>query len=104
MRKCRSSLLVAALICVTVCACGDSPGAGHERITIEELRDKIAGGWAGQMIGVSFGGPTEFRHRESIIPESELPEWDPEMVRGSIRQDDLYVDMTFAQVLDDQGS
>ena len=103
MRKCRSSLLVAALICVTVCACGDSPGAGHERITIEELRDKIAGGWAGQMIGVSFGGPTEFRHRESIIPESELPEWDPEKVRDSIRQDDLYVDMTFAQVLDDKG-
>ena len=55
------------------------------------------------MIGVSFGGPTEFRHRESIIPEGELPEWDPATVADAIRQDDLYVDMTFAQVLDYKG-
>ena len=103
MRKSCSSLLLAVLACAMVCACGDSPGTGYERITIAELRDKIAGGWAGQMIGVSFGGPTEFRHRESIIPESELPEWVPDKVRDSIRQDDLYVDMTFAQVLDDKG-
>ena len=25
------------------------------------LEDMTAGGWAGQMIGVSFGAPTEFR-------------------------------------------
>ena len=37
------------------------------------LRDKIEGGWAGQMIGVSFGAPTEFRsnaqdHRRATSP------------------------------------
>lgn len=72
-------------------------------IPIESLRDKIAGGWAGQMIGVSYGAPTEFRYRNRIIPDGELPRWKPEMVHNSINQDDLYVDMTFAQVLDDKG-
>ena len=68
-----------------------------------ELRDKIEGGWAGQMIGVSYGAPTEFRYRERVIPEGELPEWTPDKVNNSLGQDDLYVDMTFAKVLDDKG-
>jgi hypothetical protein len=55
------------------------------------------------MIGVSYGAPTEFRYRDSIIPEAKLPKWAPENVRNSLGQDDLYVDMTFAQVLDDKG-
>lgn len=68
-----------------------------------ELKDRIRGGWAGQMIGVSYGAPTEFRYRERIIPADKLPVWKPEMVTNSINQDDLYVDMTFAKVLDDKG-
>jgi hypothetical protein len=77
--------------------------AQMRRISLEELRDRVAGGWAGQMIGVSFGAPTEFRYREEIIPRDKLPKWSPEMVKNSLNQDDLYVDMTFAQVLDDKG-
>lgn len=77
--------------------------AGYRAISLPQLRDKIAGGWAGQMIGVSYGAPTEFRYRERVIPEADLPEWDPGAVAESIDQDDLYVDMTFAQVLDDKG-
>src|SRR5919202_1293153 len=73
-----------------------------QSISLEDLRDKIEGGWAGQMIGVSFGAPTEFRYREKII-EGDLPKWTPERVSNSIQQDDLYVDMTFAKVLDDKG-
>jgi len=68
-----------------------------------ELRDKIEGGWAGQMIGVSYGAPTEFRFRGQIIPPERLPAWKPEMISNSLDQDDLYVDMTFAKVLDDKG-
>ena len=67
-----------------------------------ELHDKVAGGWAGQMIGVSFGAPTEFRSNGKIN-ESELPAWKPERVSNAIGQDDLYVDMTFAEVLDAKG-
>ena len=68
----------------------------------KELRDRIAGGWAGQMIGVSFGAPTEFRSRGKIN-EGPLPPWTPDRVSNSLGQDDLYVDMTFAKVLDDKG-
>ena len=77
--------------------------AAQEEISLEDLRDKVRGGWAGQMIGVSFGFPTEFSYLERIIPENELPVWKPEMVREALNQDDLYVDITFAEVLDRQG-
>lgn len=66
------------------------------------LRDKIQGGWAGQMIGVSFGAPTEFRYKERINLDP-LPKWTPDRVGNSLDQDDLYVDMTFAKVMDNKG-
>lgn len=84
-------------------ACSTSPTDSREqRIEISKLHDKIRGGWAGQMIGVSFGAPTEFKSLQKII-EGPLPEWTPERLKNSLNQDDLYVDMTFAQVLDDKG-
>jgi ADP-ribosylglycohydrolase len=76
---------------------------GARTISLSELRDRIAGGWAGQMIGVSYGAPTEFRYNGKIIPVANLPQWKPEKVDNSLNQDDLYVDMTFAKVLDDKG-
>jgi hypothetical protein len=79
-----------------------SAGAANREISRAELRDKIAGGWAGQMIGVSFGAPTEFRSN-ARINEGVLPAWKPERVSNALDQDDLYVDMTFAKVLDDKG-
>ncbi|MFB3787745.1 MAG: ADP-ribosylglycohydrolase family protein [bacterium] len=71
--------------------------------TLSEARllDKIKGGWAGQMIGVSVGGPTEFRAQSKIYDKPI--EWNPASVRSAIGQDDLYVDMTFAKVMDDEG-
>lgn len=71
-------------------------------IALAELHDRIAGGWAGQMIGVSYGAPTEFKSLQKIN-EGELPKWTPDKVKEALDQDDLYVDMTFAQVLDDKG-
>src|SRR5258706_5263950 len=80
------------------------PKRGEIReITLADLHDKIEGGWAGQMIGVSYGAPTEFRFRQAMVPEDRLPKWRPEMVSNALNQDDLYVDMTLAKVLDDKG-
>ena len=88
---------------VIFCAAAVYGQAGAvRRVPLAELRDKIQGGWAGQMIGVSFGAPTEFRTLAKIN-EGELPPWKPERVSNAIEQDDLYVDMTFAKVLDDKG-
>ncbi len=66
------------------------------------LHDKIAGGWAGQMIGVSYGAPTEFNALGKIL-EGPLPRWTAARVENALHQDDLYVDMTFAEVLDRKG-
>lgn len=93
--------LTLGLLLFSSCA-ANKVDTGEKRIEMAKLRDKIRGGWAGQMIGVSFGAPTEFRHLQKII-EGPLPEWNPERLRNSLNQDDLYVDMTFAQVLDDKG-
>jgi len=65
------------------------------------LKDKIAGGWAGKMIGVTYGAPTEFRARQKIYEDSIL--WKPSDVKGSIWQDDLYVQLTFLMSMDQYG-
>ena len=92
---------ISAIFLVSIC----SQTANAERISISlaELTDKVRGGWAGQMIGVSYGAPTEFRYLNRMIPEEELPEWQPEMIREALNQDDLYVDITFAAALDEHG-
>ena len=70
-------------------------------ISLEDLKDKIRGGWAGKMIGVSFGGPTEFRYN-GVINEDPI-NWNPENLRNSIGEDDLYVQMSFMMTMDEYG-
>jgi hypothetical protein len=72
-------------------------------IELSTLEDKIRGGWAGQMIGVSYGAPTEFQYLGELVPEDRLVEWTPELVGNALDQDDLYVDITLAGVLDEHG-
>jgi hypothetical protein len=72
------------------------------KISRQMLEEKIRGGWAGQMIGVSYGAPTEFQSNGKII-EGNLKgfmDWKPERLENALQQDDLYVDMTFAEVMD----
>jgi len=87
-------------LCLTALLLARTPPISR-RISLAALEDKIRGGWAGQMIGVSFGAPTEFRSNGKMI-EGRLP-WTPDRVSNSIQQDDLYVEMTFAETLDRLG-
>jgi hypothetical protein len=75
--------------------------APARRMSRAVLEDKVRGGWAGQMIGVAFGAPTEFKSNGKIL-EGELA-WTPGMIANTIGQDDLYVEMTFAEVMDRVG-
>ena len=75
----------AALLCVSV-GC-TSPGASGNKqlpakvtLTKEVLMDKIKGGWAGQTIGCSFGGPTEFKYNGTMIQDYVPIEWDDDRI------------------------
>lgn len=104
--SCRASAALAAIACLAVVttSCRQPPPAdpGTRRLSRATLDDKVRGGWAGQMIGVSFGAPTEFDSQGQIL-EGPLPPWRPERVANAIDQDDLYVEMTFAEVMDRKG-
>ena len=68
------------------------------KIDADVLRDKIAGGWAGKMIGVTYGAPTEFHAMKRIYEDSIR--WKPSDIKGSLWQDDLYVQLTFLMSMD----
>jgi hypothetical protein len=44
-------------------------------LTKQQLQDKIRGGWAGQTIGVTFGGPYEFRFQGTFINDYQPLAW-----------------------------
>jgi hypothetical protein len=67
----------------------------------EVLKDKIAGGWAGKMIGVTYGAPTEFKAQGRTYEDSI--KWKPSNIKGSLWQDDLYVQLTFLMSMDKFG-
>jgi hypothetical protein len=92
-----SSLLMSVLI-LTSCTNKSSEFA---TINSDVLKDKIAGGWAGKMIGVTYGAPTEFRAQSKIYSDSI--KWKPSDVRGSMWQDDIYVQLTFMMTMDKYG-
>ena len=75
----------------------------------ELLKDKIKGGWAGQTLGVTYGGPTEFRYMARFIPDSIMIPWpDTGYCKWWFDNhpglyDDLYMDLTFVQVFEKDG-
>jgi hypothetical protein len=95
----RVAAFFVALAATGTVACTEKPP--ERRLSRTALEDKVRGGWAGQMIGVAYGAPTEFQSNGKII-EGEL-KWSPEMITETIDQDDLYVEMTFAEVMDSVG-
>lgn len=77
-------------------------------LTRPDLRDKIMGGWAGQTIGVTFGGPTEFRFNGTMMQEYQKINWYDGYLKETFEKnpglyDDLYMDLTFVEVLEKEG-
>lgn len=81
-------------------SCKNTP-EGIRTISSDLLKDKIAGGWAGKMIGVTYGAPTEFRALNKIYNDSI--KWKPADIKGSLWQDDIYVQLTFLMSMDKFG-
>lgn len=96
MRRCTIAVGLIGLLAGSVLA-------QERRLSMAEFRDKMKGGWVGQVAGVAWGAPTEFHWKGQIIPEDKMPQWKPEMINHSFGQDDLYVEMTFLKTLEDHG-
>ena len=99
MKKNILILLISTMILIIV-SCKNS-SEGFRTIKPEVLKDKIAGGWAGKMIGVTYGAPTEFRAQSKIFRDSIT--WKPSDIKGSLWQDDVYVQLTFLMSMDKYG-
>jgi hypothetical protein len=74
----------------------------YRKISAEEYINKMKAAWIGQMIGVGWGAPTEFRFIAETIPNDSIPEFNSDMV-NVFDQDDLYVEMTFIRTLEQYG-
>lgn len=81
----------------------ESYSAEFKKISVREYRDKMKAGWVGQIVGVSWGAPTEFKWRDQIIPADKMPTWKASMINDAFGQDDLYVEMTFLRTLEEYG-
>ena len=72
------------------------------RLPVSVYVDKMKAAWIGQMAGVGWGQPTEFRVTGAIIPEDKMPPWNPGMINQH-GNDDCYVEMTFLRTLEQYG-
>jgi hypothetical protein len=79
-------------------------------ITIQKdiLFDKIKGGWAGQVIGCTYGGPTEFRFCGTMIQDYTPIPWNENRMKWYFDHspglyDDVYMDLTFVEVFENEG-
>jgi hypothetical protein len=95
-------LLVIFILVVSIhIGFGQTKTSELKTIAAKTLKDKIAGGWAGKMIGVTYGAPVEFRALGITYEDSII--WTPKDIRGSMWQDDIYVQLTFMMTMDKYG-
>ncbi len=76
--------------------------AQMRELSFDRYRDKMEGAWLGQMVGVSYGAPYEFRSNGKI-DDGAIRQWKPEFIANAIDQDDLYVEMTWLKCLQEHG-
>jgi len=96
------------LVIFCFCWIGAANAQKYFTLSKEELKDKIKGGWAGQTIGVTFGGPTEFQFEGTFINEAQPVKWydgymKENMINNAGLYDDLYMDLSFVEVFERVG-
>jgi ADP-ribosylglycohydrolase len=98
MRKSMTLVTVGVFVLFisTLCTQG---GQKFRRLDAKEYMDKLKAGWIGQMAGVGWGWPTEFKWNGKIIPLDKMPKWTPQTI-NQFDQDDIYVEMTFLRTLE----
>lgn len=105
-RKNTFALLLLFLICAPTIFARKSKS--EVLLSKDALFDKIKGGWAGQTLGCTYGGPTEFKFLGTIIQDHIPIPWDKHIVAKWYNEfpglyDDVYVDLTFVEVFEKCG-
>jgi hypothetical protein len=109
VRRGGAALLSASVALLAAAACRPAreakPGVETTR---SALLDKIKGGWAGQVIGCTFGGPTEFHYPGAMIADYVPIRWDDTIIARMFERspglyDDVYMDLTFVEVMAREG-
>ena len=103
-------LLIACATLLSLASCGVTPSAripSEVTLSQEVLMDKIKGAWAGQIIGCTYGGPTEFRYATTINDNIPI-KWDEHRIKWYYDHapglyDDIYMDLTFVEVFEKEG-
>ncbi|MCE5270209.1 ADP-ribosylglycohydrolase family protein [bacterium] len=95
---------------VALAACLSTAGlyAAEVILPTSVIRDKVHGGWVGQTVGCTYGGPTEFRWQSTWIQDYVNIEWSDSSLLRAYRDhpglyDDLYMDLSFLAVFDSLG-
>lgn len=77
-----------------------------ETVTLDAatLADKIKGGWYGQTIGCTYGGPTEFKYKGGLIADDIPIPWYDDYIYDTFigdpgLYDDVYMDLTFLEIM-----
>jgi len=98
------------IIAIILCLASTFSSAQKKELVIAKsrLKDKIMGGWAGQTIGVTFGGPYEFRYDGTFIGDYQPLLWydgylKKTMIEDPGLYDDLYMDLTFVDIFEKYG-
>ena len=96
-----------ALLLLASCSGGIEYG---KTVSISEdvLMDKIRGGWFAQTIGCTYGGPTEFKFKGGLMQDEQPIIWYDEYIYDTFIEDpglfdDVYMDLTFLEVMCDLG-
>jgi hypothetical protein len=115
MRTIFKHFAILGLISLSLYSCtpGSDPHTTYDypetfTISKEDMMDKIKGGWAGQVIGCTYGGPTEFQYNGTMIQDYIPIEWNEDLIEWWYTNapglyDDIYMDLTFVQVFDQEG-
>ena len=90
---------------VLLASCTSAPKVPYgQSVTMDDatLMDKIRGGWYGQTIGCTYGGPTEFKYKGGIIMEEIPIPWYDDYIYDTYIEDpglydDVYMDLTFLE-------
>ena len=90
-----------------IAACTSAPKVPYGKtVKMDDatLMDKIRGGWYGQTIGCTYGGPTEFKYKGGIIPDTISIPWYDDYIYDTYIEDpglydDVYMDLTFLETM-----